>query len=80
MLGCSIRAIVRSGEDIYRELGLKDEALSAEELLDVVAANPRLLERPIVVHRGKAALGRPPEKVLPRLRVIFATATDSPAK
>lgn len=64
MLGCSIRGVIRVGEDIYRQLGLKDEALSEEDLIDIVAANPRLLERPIVVKRGKAAVGRPPENAL----------------
>lgn len=63
MLGGSIRDIVRTGEDLYRDLGLKDRALSDHALIDIVAANPRLLERPIVVHGGRAVLGRPPEKV-----------------
>lgn len=64
MLGGSIRDIIRAGEDLYRELGLADKALPEDALLDIVAANPRLLERPIVVCNGKAAVGRPPEKVL----------------
>ena len=63
MLACSIRDIVRSGEELYRQFGLK-ESLSEQELLDIVAANPRLLERPIVINGDKAALGRPPENVL----------------
>ncbi|MAE44312.1 MAG: hypothetical protein CMF63_04900 [Magnetovibrio sp.] len=29
-----------------------------------MAANPVVIERPIVINDGKAALGRPPEKVL----------------
>ena len=67
MLGCSVRDIVRTGEAVYRELGLADDAPSApseDALFDIIAANPRLLERPIVVHDGKAAVGRPPESVL----------------
>ena len=64
MLGCSVRDIVRSGEAVYRELGLADNAPSEDALFDIIAANPRLLERPIVVHDGKAAVGRPPENVL----------------
>jgi arsenate reductase len=64
MLDCSIADIVRKGEDLYRELGLKEKGLSEDELIDVVAANPKLLERPIVVRDGKAVVGRPPENVL----------------
>ena len=64
MLGCSVRDIVRSGEAVYRELGLADNAPSEDALFDIIAANPQLLERPIVVHDGKAAVGRPPENVL----------------
>ena len=64
MLGCSMRDIIRTGEDLYRQLGLKDKSLSEEQLTNVVAENPKLLERPIVVNNGKAAVGRPPENVL----------------
>jgi len=59
----SVRDIMRTGEAIYKELNLKsveDEA----ELIKAVAQNPKLLERPIVVKDGKAAVGRPPESVL----------------
>ena len=64
MLGCSVREIIRRGEDVYRELGLRDAGLSEEALLAAVAAHPRLLERPIVVHGDKAVVGRPSENVL----------------
>ena len=64
MLGGSIRDIIRRGEAVYGELDLADKALSEDALIDIVAAHPQLLERPIVVHHGKAVVGRPPEKVL----------------
>lgn len=64
LLGCSIRDMMRTGEDLYRQLGLKDRALSEQALIDIVAAHPRLLERPIVVKGRRAALGRPPHNVL----------------
>ena len=40
--------------------------LETEEsrLLEAMAANPKLIERPIVVKGNKAILGRPPENVL----------------
>ena len=63
-LGLGPRAIMRSGEQIYQELGLDDEALSDEALIQAMHDHPILIERPIVVHGEKAALGRPPENVL----------------
>ena len=64
MLGCSIGDLVRTGEALYRDLGLKDKPPSEAALFDIVAAHPQLLQRPIVIHDGKAAVGRPPENVL----------------
>ena len=45
-------------------LHLADAALGAAELLAAMIANPILIERPIVVANGRAAIGRPPEDVL----------------
>ena len=56
------RAIVRTGEDVYRELGLADA--DRDRLLDAMVANPRLIERPIVIKDGHAVVARPPEKLL----------------
>jgi arsenate reductase (glutaredoxin) len=56
--------IVRKGEPLYAELGLKDRQLDDEALIALLVANPILIERPIVVVGGKAAIGRPPESVL----------------
>lgn len=58
------RALMRKGEAEYTELGLDDPALGQEALIAAMAAHPRLIERPIVVHGDQAAIGRPPEKVL----------------
>jgi arsenate reductase len=63
-LGLSPRDLVRNGEALYAELGLKDRQLSDDQLITLMVANPILIERPIVVSGGKAAIGRPPEKVL----------------
>ncbi|MFP5377445.1 MAG: arsenate reductase (glutaredoxin) [Acidimicrobiia bacterium] len=56
------RAMVRTGERVYGELGL--ERAGPDELLDAVVAHPVLLERPIVVREGRAVIARPPERVL----------------
>ena len=64
MLKCSIRGVMRKGEAEYKSLNLSDPDLSEESLLKAVSENPKLLERPIVINNGKAAIGRPPENIL----------------
>ena len=64
LLDCSIESIMRKGESLYRELGIADQTLSESELVNLVVANPILLERPIVVNGDRAVIGRPPENVL----------------
>lgn len=63
-LDCGPRQLMRSGEPEYRALRLDEETRSDQELIEAMVATPRLIERPIVLHDGKAALGRPPEAVL----------------
>jgi arsenate reductase len=63
-LGLQPRQLMRKGEQEFRELGLADPGLSDDQLVAAMAATPRLIERPIVIANGKAALGRPPESVL----------------
>ncbi|HEX9583545.1 MAG TPA: arsenate reductase (glutaredoxin) [Gammaproteobacteria bacterium] len=58
------RELMRAGEPAYRALGLSDATLSREALIDAMCANPVLIQRPIVLANSKAAVGRPPEKVL----------------
>jgi arsenate reductase len=64
LLGGDPRAMMRSGEEAYAELGLDDRSLSRKTLLDAMASHPRLIQRPIVLANGKAAIGRPAESVL----------------
>ena len=63
-LGLRPRDLMRKGEQFYAELGLKDRDLDDDALIALMVANPILIERPIVVSGGKAAIGRPPESVL----------------
>jgi len=62
MLGMSARELMRVKEDIYKELNLKEES-DEEKLIEAMAANPKLIERPVVIKDGKAALGRPPQNI-----------------
>jgi len=64
MLGVEPRELMRRKEKEYKELGLDDPGLSRDQLIDAMIEHPRLIERPIVIKDGKAAIGRPPEKVL----------------
>ena len=64
MLGARPRDIMRRKEAAYREAGLDDAALDDDALLAALVAHPALLERPIVVADGRAAIGRPPGTVL----------------
>jgi arsenate reductase len=56
--------LFRQKEPRFKELGLDKKNLSDQELIKILAENPDLIERPIVVRGNKAVLGRPPENVL----------------
>ena len=64
MLGLEPRELMRTDEPEYTAAGLDDPALGRAELIAAMIEHPRLIQRPIVVTGGKAALGRPPENVL----------------
>jgi len=64
LLGLEPRQLMRQKESIYWSLELDDPDLSPAELIDAMARNPILIERPIVLSNGRAAIGRPPEAVL----------------
>jgi len=63
MLGISARELMRTKEEIYKTLNLKEEE-DEERLIDAMAENPKLIERPIVIKDGKAAIGRPIENII----------------
>lgn len=58
----SARQLMRTKEDLYKELNLADATES--QLIDAMVKNPKLIERPIVIVGNQARLGRPPEQVL----------------
>lgn len=63
-LNLEARAIIRRGEEAYKELDLSNSNLSEQQLIAAIAKHPKLLERPIVVKGNEAIIGRPPENVL----------------
>ena len=64
LLGMQPRELMRRKEAEYRELGLDDSSLTKRDLIRAMHETPKLIERPIVLANGRAALGRPPEQVL----------------
>ena len=62
LLGGDPRALVRTGEPAYRELGLA--TAGSAELLDALAGHPQLIERPVVIRGDRAVVARPPERLL----------------
>ncbi len=64
MLGLEPRQLMRQKETEYQALGLDNPELDRDSLIRAMVEHPKLIERPIVVKNGKAALGRPPEDVL----------------
>jgi arsenate reductase len=63
-LSLSMKQAMRTKEAEFKELNLDRADISEQELINAVANTPKLLERPIVINGGKAAIGRPPENVL----------------
>ncbi|QMU58216.1 MAG: arsenate reductase (glutaredoxin) [Boseongicola sp.] len=68
--------LMRTGEKLFRELGLTKDA-DEGNLIRVMAENPILIERPIVLANGKAAIGRPPEAVLGLLEGYAAARSNA---
>ncbi|MDQ3287381.1 MAG: arsenate reductase (glutaredoxin) [Pseudomonadota bacterium] len=71
--GMSVRALVREGEPEYTQCGLGADS-SDDELIQAMTRHPRLIERPVFVHAGRAVIGRPPERVLELLDGASQTA------
>jgi len=63
LLGMNAVDLLRKNESIYKEQ-FKGQDHSDDEWIRIMVANPKLIERPIVVHKKRATIGRPPENVL----------------
>jgi len=65
MMGVKPFEIIRTGETLFKELGLKkSDSKTDDEWLDLLVSHPKLIERPIVQIGDQAVMGRPPENIL----------------
>lgn len=62
LLGITPIDLVRKNESIWKE-NYKGKNLSDSEIIKAMVKNPKLIERPIVINKGKAIVGRPPELI-----------------
>lgn len=63
LLGLPASALMRAGEKVYKDQDL-GSVTDEDALIDAMAANPILIERPIAIRGDRAVIGRPPEEVL----------------
>ena len=68
LVGGAPGALIRDGEPEFKALKKKKAELGKAEIAKAIAAHPILLQRPVVVAGARAAIGRPPEAVLPLLK------------
>lgn len=63
-LGVGLRDLLRTGEDEYKQARKSIDGMDDGTLASWLSANPKVLQRPIVVSSKGARIGRPPEAVL----------------
>lgn len=63
-LGMTARELMRTGEAVYQEQELDNPALDEQQLIEAMAREPRLIERPVLADATRAVVGRPTEKLL----------------
>lgn len=63
ILEISARELMRTKENIYIELNLKDE-FNEEKLIEAMVENPKLIERPIIIKGNRAIIGRPASLII----------------
>jgi arsenate reductase len=62
LLGISPIQLVRKTEKIWKE-NYKGTEMSDADIIQAMIENPKLIERPIVINKDKAIIGRPPENI-----------------
>ncbi|MCA1957932.1 MAG: arsenate reductase (glutaredoxin) [Nitrospira sp.] len=61
--GLSPKDVLRTKEDVYKELGLAKKTLTDDELIELMVKHPDLIQRPLVEKGDKAILARPAESI-----------------
>lgn len=62
-LGIPAAKLIRKTEAIFKE-NFKGKDLSDDEWIKAMIEFPKLIERPIIINKDKAVVGRPTEKIL----------------
>lgn len=62
-MGLKAEELLRKKEPIYKELKLDQKKISEDELIDLMAKHPDLIQRPIAEKGSKAILARPAERI-----------------
>jgi len=61
--GLKATDIIRTKEDVYKKLNLKNSKIGENELIDLMLKHPDLIQRPLVEKGERAILARPPEQI-----------------
>jgi len=61
-LNMSAIELVRKNEKIWKD-NFKGKELKKEEIITILCKEPKLIERPIIVHKNRAVIGRPKENI-----------------
>ena len=62
LLGIPPLELIRKNESIWKK-NYKGKELTDDEVIRAMTEHPKLIERPIVINKEKAVIGRPPENI-----------------
>ncbi|MDB4851363.1 arsenate reductase (glutaredoxin) [Flavobacteriaceae bacterium] len=62
LLGIPPLELIRKNESIWKK-NYKGKELTNDEVIRAMTEHPKLIERPIVINKEKAVIGRPPENI-----------------
>ena len=61
--GLKASDIIRTKEDVYKTLNLRNATLGEDELIELLVKHPDLIQRPLAEKGARAILARPPERI-----------------